>query len=218
MGNSAFHWPFLLGLSVLLLTACGQQEATPTSPSSPIATPTTAPIPTATPTPVPAPAPLRAMQVERVFPNLTFRQLTNLVQPDDGQDHIFVIEQSGRVRVFPNDQQASEAPTFLDISSRVSEANNEEGLLGLAFDPDYKNNGYLYIYYSAASPRRSVVSRFSVSQNDPNLADPDSELIIMEIPQPFGNHNGGQLAFGPDGYLYLGLGDGGSGGDPFGNG
>ena len=124
MGNSAFHWPFLLGLGVLLLTACGQQEATPASTSSPIDTPTTAPAPTVTPTPAPTPAPLRAIQVERAFPNLTCRQFTNLVQPDDGQDHIFVTEQSGRVRVFPNDQQSSEAPILLDISGRVSEANN----------------------------------------------------------------------------------------------
>jgi len=166
------------------------------------------------------------MQVERAFPNLTFQRLTNLVQPDDGHDHIFVTEQPGRVRVFPNDQKATEAPVFLDITDRVSDGHNEEGLLGLAFDPNYTSNGYFYVHYSAASPRRSVVSRFSVSQMDPNLADPDSEFVIMEISQPFGNHNGGQLAFGPGGYLYIGVGDGGfigpsiggRGGDPLGNG
>jgi glucose/arabinose dehydrogenase len=140
------------------------------------------------------------------------------VQPDDGQDHIFVTEQSGLVHVFPNDQQAANAQVFLDISDRVRVQHNEEGLLGLAFDPEYGTNGHLYVYYSAASPRRSVVSRFTVSQSDPNTADPDSELVVMEIPQPFGNHNGGQVAFGPDGYLYIGLGDGGAGGDPLGNG
>ena len=122
--------------------------------------------------------------------------------------------------MFPNNQQVLQAGTFLDITNRVSEAYNEEGLLGLAFDPDYKSNGYFYVYYSAASPRRSVLSRFSVSQSDPKLADPNSEFIIMEIAEPFGNHNGGQLEFGPDGYLYIGVGDGGppSGGDPLGNG
>ena len=165
-----------------------------------------------------APRPLRPMRVKRTFPNLTFQRLTNLVQPDDGHDHIFVTEQAGRIRVFPNDQQTTEAAIFMDISDRVSEASNEEGLLGLAFDPGYRDNGYFYVYYSAANPRRSVLSRFSVSQDDPNSADPNSESIIMEIPQPFPNHNGGQLAFGLDGYLYIGLGDGGAGGDPRGNG
>ena len=233
---------FVALVAVLLLAACAGPEPTPTptptpaptlTPTpTPMPTPTLAPTltptptptpvptptPTLTPTPVPTPSPLRAMQVERTFPNLTFQRLTNLVQPDDGQDHIFVTEQPGRVRVFPNDQQASEAQIFLDIRNRVSEVDNEEGLLGLAFDPNYKSNGYFYVYYSAANPRRSVVSRFSVSGNDPNVADPDSEFIIMEIPQPYGNHNGGQIAFGPDGYLYVGLGDGGAGGDPLGNG
>ena len=120
--------------------------------------------------------------------------------------------------MFPNDPDAAKASVFLDIRDRVSEDNNEEGLLGLDFDPEYATNGHLYVYYSAASPRRSVLSRFTVSEGNPRAADPDSELIVMEVPQPYGNHNGGQLAFGPDGYLYIGLGDGGSGGDPRGNG
>ena len=158
------------------------------------------------------------MGVKRAFPRLSFRRLTNLVQANDGTDRMFVTEQPGVVRVFPNTQEAGTARVFLDISSRISERNNEEGLLGIAFDPNYGDNGYVYLYYSASSPRRSVLSRFVVSGDDPNKADPDSEFIILEIPQPFGNHNGGQLAFGPDGYLYVGLGDGGSGGDPRGNG
>ena len=156
--------------------------------------------------------------MERVFPNLEFRRLTNLVQPDDGRGLVFVTEQAGVVRLFTDRHDASEAGVFLDIRDKVSEANNEEGLLGLAFDPDYANNGRLYVYYSAGGPRRSVVSRFTVSPGDPLRANPRSELVIMEIAQPFGNHNGGQIAFGPDGYLYVALGDGGSGGDPMGNG
>ena len=158
------------------------------------------------------------MDVERAFPNLEFRRLTNLVQPDDGRGLIFVTEQAGVVRVFPNRQDADTAEVFLDIRKAVSDANNEEGLLGLAFDPGYASNGRFYVHYSASRPRRSVVSRFSVSPDDPLRADPSSELVIMEITQPFGNHNGGQIAFGPDGYLYVALGDGGSGGDPMGNG
>jgi len=161
---------------------------------------------------------LQDIHVERAFPNLDFQRLTNMAQPDDDQNHIFITEQPGRIRVFPDNPQATEAKVFLDIRGRVSESANEEGLLGLAFDPKYSANGYFYVYYSAASPRRSMVSRFSVSQSDPAVADPGSETVILEIPQPFDNHNGGQLAFGPDGYLYIGLGDGGSGGDPLGNG
>ena len=158
------------------------------------------------------------MAVERVFPNLTFRHLTNLVQPDDGLDRIFVTEQGGRILTFSNRQQVAAPALFLDLSSRVSEAGDEEGLLGLAFDPGYRRNGYFYVYYSAAGPRRSVVSRFSARQGGQGTADPESELIIMEIPQPYSNHNGGQLAFGPEGHLYVGLGDGGGSGDPHGNG
>tara|TARA_B100000315_G_scaffold255341_1_gene298477 strand:- start:3070 stop:4143 length:1074 start_codon:yes stop_codon:yes gene_type:complete len=158
------------------------------------------------------------MGIERAFPSLTFRRLTNLVQPDGGGDRIFVSEQGGQVRVFPDRQQAAESQVFLDIGDRVRNKDNEEGLLGLAFDPRFGESGHFYVYYSASSPRRSVISRFSVSAEEPGAADADTELVIMEIPQPYGNHNGGQLAFGPDGYLYIGLGDGGKGGDPHGNG
>ena len=165
-----------------------------------------------------APQPLRAMRVERAFPGLDFIALTNLLQPDDGSDRLFVTEKAGLVRVFQNDDDISEAGVFLGIQDRVSDAGMEEGLLGLAFDPAYRDNGFFYTYYSAASPRRSVVSRFSASESDPNLANPESETVIIEILQTFGNHNGGQIAFGPDGFLYISLGDGGSGGDPLGHG
>ena len=185
------RWPVLLAVGVVWLAACGGLDVVPS---------------------------LRNMKVERAFPNLAFEQLTNLEQPDDGQDHVFVTEQAGRIRVFADDQGATEAAVFLDITDRVSQAFYEEGLLGLAFDPDYKNNGFFYVYYSASGPRRSVVSRFSVSERDPEVADPDSESVRLEIPQPHGNHNGGQLAFGPEGYLYIGVGDGGGTGDPDGNG
>ena len=116
--------------------------------------------------------------------------------------------------VFSNEQNAASASTFLDIRGQVNDRGNEEGLLGLAFDPDYTSNGYFYVYYSASSPRRSIISRFSVSPDDFNIADHNSERVILEVPQPFANHNGGQIVFGSDGYLYVGLGDGGSRGDP----
>ena len=148
------------------------------------------------------PKPFRAMRIERAFPSLDFKALTNLVQPDDGRDRLFVTEKAGLIRVFPNHDEVAEASVFLDIRDRVSEAGTEEGLLGLAFDPNFVSTGYFYMYYSAAQPRRSVVSRFSVSERTPNMADPESELVIMEVMQPFNNHNGGQLTFGPDKHLY----------------
>jgi len=154
--------------------------------------------------------------LERVFPKLDFQDLTNLAQPNDGKTHIFVTEQPGQIHVFLNNQETSDSEVFLDIRDRVSDSGNEEGLLGLAFDPKYPTNGLFYVYYSASSPRRSVLSRFSVNDSDPNTADLSSEIVILEIPQPYKNHNGGQIAFGADGYLYIGLGDGGSSGDPMG--
>lgn len=158
------------------------------------------------------------MTAARSFPNLNFRHLTGLAQPDDGRGVLYVTEQRGLIRAFPDRQDVAESSIFLDITGRVNEGGNEEGLLGLAFDPGYENNGFFYVYYSAANPRRSVVSRFSVNRDDPSKADSSSESIVLEIPQPFSNHNGGQIAFGPDGYLYIGLGDGGGGGDPMLNG
>ncbi|OGN95919.1 MAG: glucose sorbosone dehydrogenase [Chloroflexi bacterium RBG_13_51_36] len=162
------------------------------------------------------PTPSGSFQVERVFPGLSFQEMTNLVQPNDTSGLIFVTEQGGVIHTFSvnNSQQAD---IFLDITDRVNREGDEEGLLGLAFGPDYEENGYFYVYYSAADPRRSVISRFSLDQENPDVADPESEVIVMEVAQPYSNHNAGQLAFGPEGYLYIGLGDGGSGGDPLGN-
>jgi glucose/arabinose dehydrogenase len=143
--------------------------------------------------------------------------MTNLVQPDDASDLIFITEQSGVIQVFSAGRPEEGSSIFLDITDRVN-SGGEEGLLGMAFDPGYFENGHFYVYYSAANPRRSIVSRFSLDQGNPAVASPQSEVVILEVGQPFANHNGGQIAFGPDGYLYVGLGDGGSGGDPQGNG
>ena len=157
------------------------------------------------------------MGVERVFPNLSFRRMVGMAYADDGSDRLYVVLQHGVIVSFANEQNVEAADTFLDISERVSDRGNEEGLLGLAFDPGYRENGHFYVYYSAANPRRSVLSRFSV-RPDGVAGDAGSERVIMEVAQPYSNHNGGQIAFGPDGYLYVGLGDGGSRGDPRGNG
>ena len=111
----------------------------------------------------------------------------------------------------------SGSSVFLDISNQVL-FGGEQGLLGLAFHPNYSQNGYFYVDYVADNPKRTVIARFTVSSNDPNVADLSSQQVILEVNQPFRNHNGGQLAFGNDGYLYIGMGDGGSAGDPMGNG
>jgi glucose/arabinose dehydrogenase len=149
------------------------------------------------------------------FPELTFTRPLDLQHAGDGSDRIFVVEQRGVISVFENDPEVTEKETFLDIRNRVDDSANEMGLLGLAFHPDFESNGYFYVNYTSSSPvRRTLISRFQVSGSDANQADPDSELEILTFEQPRGNHNGGQIAFGPDGYLYIASGDGGGSGDP----
>jgi len=161
------------------------------------------------------------LQLEVAFPNLSFSRPVELQHAGDGTNRIFIVEQSGVIKVFQNTAAASTAKTFLNIADRVNDSGNEEGLLGLAFHPDYATNGYFFVDYTASNPRRTVISRFSVSAANPDSADVNSEFIVLEIPITLpqnNNHNGGKIAFGPDGYLYIGPGDGGSGGDPQGNG
>ena len=145
------------------------------------------------------------MGVERVFPNLSFRRMVGMAYADDGSDRLYVVLQRGVIVGFANEQSVESADTFLDISERVSDRGNEEGLLGLAFAPDFQDNGYFYVYYSAASPRRSVLSRFSV-QGDGGTADAGSERVIMEVEQPYSNHNGGRLRSGLTGICTSGWG------------
>lgn len=156
-------------------------------------------------------------RTEVAFPNLSFNRPVDLQHAGDNTNRIFVVEQEGRILVFGNDASVSESTLFLDIKGKVDDGGNEEGLLGLAFHPDYETNGFFYVNYTASNPNRTVIARFKVSP-DGNKADPASEYVILEFNQPFSNHNGGQISFGPDGYLYIGAGDGGSGGDPQGNG
>jgi glucose/arabinose dehydrogenase len=136
-----------------------------------------------------------------------------LFNAGDGSGRLFVLEQPGTIRII---KEGEVLPTpFLDIVDRVGSGGSEQGLLGLAFHPNYAENGHFYVNYTDRNGN-TVIARFSVSDN-PDQADPASEVQLLGVEQPFGNHNGGMLAFGPDGYLYLGLGDGGSAGDPFGN-
>ncbi len=159
--------------------------------------------------------------VERAFPNLVFERPIVVTHAADGSNRIFVAEQHGVIQVLPNDQDTEESQVFLDIDERCvyKDTQNEEGLLGFAFHPKYRENGEFFLYYTTASAdHTSVISRFRVSADDPNRADPNSEEELLRIPQPFWNHNGGTICFGPDGFLYIGLGDGGSANDPEGNG
>lgn len=133
-----------------------------------------------------------------------------------GDDRLFVVERSGVIKII-SDSMTVEAEPFLDISSLVYDNNNEQGLLGLAFEPDYLTSGYFYVYYTHGNPYFNRVSRFHVS-GDPDVADPASEQVLVDVADPEWNHNGGDLHFGNDGYLYIGFGDGGSGNDPWGNG
>lgn len=153
--------------------------------------------------------------VAEAFPQLNFNRPVDI--QNIGDDYFYVVEQPGVIKVFMNDPDINSADVFLDISSSVDNSDNEEGLLGLAFHPDYQQNGYFFLNYTT-SQATSRISRFSVDPGNAFQADPNSELILLEFSQPFGNHNGGQLAFGSDGYLYIAVGDGGSGGDPQGHG
>ncbi|MEL6812780.1 MAG: PQQ-dependent sugar dehydrogenase [Bacteroidota bacterium] len=128
-----------------------------------------------------------------------------------GDDRLFVVEQGGTIRILNSDGTTNATP-FIDLSSIVL-TGSERGLLGLAFHPDYATNGYFYVNYTNASGDTQV-SRFSVSSGNPDIADPASELQIIDYNQPFSNHNGGSINFGSDGFLYISSGDGGSGGDP----
>lgn len=152
------------------------------------------------------------------FPNLSFDRPLRILHPGDQTNRLFVVEQRGVISVFENDPDTEQSSPFLNLENRVNDSGNEQGLLGLAFHPDFESNGYFYVNYTAASPGRTVISRFSTSDGNPNEANPDSELILLTYEQPFSNHNGGHLEFGPDGYLYISSGDGGSGGDPQNNG
>lgn len=158
-------------------------------------------------------------ELKPAFPELRFRRPIFLAHAGDGSGRLFVVEQAGRIHVFPDRPDVKEAKLFLDLKDRVFSAfsggHNEEGMLALAFHPNYRENGYCYVYYNLAKPRRSVISRFKVSADDPDRLDPASEKVILEVPQPFGNHKGCCLLFGPDGFLYISLGDGGAAYDPF---
>ena len=163
-------------------------------------------------------APVSEIRLSPALGGMKFELPVALVFPEDSTETGYLVEQSGRILLVSDDGGSWSASEFLNIEARVNDRGREEGLLGLALDPDFDSNGYVYVNYTASGPRRTVVSRFEVLTDSPGKADHDSETIILEVIQPYSNHNGGHLLFGPDGYMYIGLGDGGSAGDPKGNG
>ena len=158
--------------------------------------------------------------IQNAFPNLSFQDPVGIHHAGDGSNRLFIVEQEGRIKVFDNNSTISNDHTFLDIRSMVDQDGGytEEGLLGLAFHPNYAENGYFYVNYTKHNPRRNVIARYLVSNDNSNSADYGSSIVILEVNQPYTNHNGGQMSFGEDGYLYISFGDGGSAGDPQGNG
>lgn len=179
---------------------------------------------------------LPQVTLKPVFPNLKggHGRPVWMSEAPDGSGRLFFVYQKGNILVVKKGSDGADAKVFLNISDRNPMVGNEDGLLSIAFHPGFATNGLFYIYYNQANkpedikrlahdypinyPFRSVISELKVSTNDPDEADLSSERVLLEVLQPFSNHKGGELCFGPDGYLYLGLGDGGLADDPFGNG
>ncbi|MHA2611049.1 MAG: PQQ-dependent sugar dehydrogenase [bacterium JZ-2024 1] len=168
-------------------------------------------------------APCKETKIPSEFPQIALKEIASgLVHPvhithaGDGSGRLFLVEQRGVIRVYSGGKILSKP--FLDIQDRVI-SGGEMGLLSVAFHPEYRKNGRFFVNYtSRAGGLHSVISEFSVRKNNPNQADPDSEKILLTFPQPYANHNGGLNLFGPDGYLYISTGDGGSANDPHNNG
>lgn len=194
---------------------------TATAPEQPTAEPTITTTPLITTTPEVTTEPVEAVGLALVAEGFT--SPVGLIDPGDGSGRLFVVDQIGVIRIISTDGQVIEAP-FLDVRDRMVALNedyDERGLLGLAFHPNYGTNGRFFVYYSAplaaGAPsdwnHTSILAEFSVSADNPNMADPASAQIVLQVNQPQTNHNAGQIAFGPDGYLYVPLGDGGGAND-----
>jgi glucose/arabinose dehydrogenase len=172
---------------------------------------------------------LPSVTLKPVFEQLTDGRPVWMSEAPDGSGRFFVVYQKGKIVIVNKGSNGGDARTFLDIEDRHPNFENEDGLMSIAFHPGFVTNHLFYVYYNQKNspdqnsqplnfPFRSVISEFKVSASNPDQADMSSERILLQVPQPFSNHKGGELAFGPEGYLYLGLGDGGAGADPFGNG
>ncbi len=214
---------FAAGLVLLGLFACAPGTATPAvstgfSPTTTLASIPSAEITTPGSTTTETASPYRdsfpdpgGFAWSQVFTGL--KQPLDIQNAGDGSGRLFVVERTGRIRILLDGLIVPEP--FLDLSAIVSAEGQEQGLLGLAFHPEYAANGTFFVNYTDPGGD-TVISQFQVSAGDPQRADPLSEVVLLRVEQPYTNHNGGGLAFGLDGWLYIGLGDGGSGGDPHG--
>jgi glucose/arabinose dehydrogenase len=204
------------GLVVLGIVGCTSPTIRPSLAASPSEAGAPGPSAVATeagsPSVLPSFAPLTAVRLEPVVSGLT--DPIGITNAGDGSGRLFVNERGGRIRIVDAEGSLSERD-FVDLSGAL-EAGGERGLLGVAFHPDFAANGRVFVHYSRRGDGATVISELTTSA-DRSTANPASERIILTHGQPFANHNGGQIAFGPDGFLYIGLGDGGSGGDPLGN-
>lgn len=155
--------------------------------------------------------PENSIDSKDIFPALKFNQPVDIKQAPGDSSRFFVVEQAGVIKVFSNAENVTSSSTFLDITSKVR-SGGERGLLGLAFHPDFKTNGYFFVNYTSGSPLKTIIARYKAT--NASQADAASETVLFTFNQPYDNHNGGSLQFGKDGYLYIATGDGGSGGDP----
>jgi glucose/arabinose dehydrogenase len=199
-------------LALLVLAGCASPTPSPGAEGSPSPSAQLSPSAAAPPSVPATVAPLSGVRLESVVGG--FADPIGVTNAGDGSGRLFVNERGGRIRVVNPDGTLRDGD-FVDLSDRV-QAGGERGLLGLAFHPDFATNGRVFVHYSRLGDGATVISELTASA-DRSTADPASARIVFTHDQPFANHNGGQLAFGPDGYFYIGLGDGGSGGDPFGN-
>ncbi len=153
------------------------------------------------------------VKIVRAFPKIKFTRPLHIMHPNDGSDRLFVIEQRGRVLWFDNQSDVENYYIALDYQKATGYVKNEEGMLGLAFHPKVKENGEVYLHYTAEGGMKNVLSRFRMNKKR-TIIVPRTEETLWTLKQPFWNHNGGDIAFGPDGYLYIASGDGGSRDDP----
>lgn len=189
------------------------QEALTTPSVTEIETPATATEPTEAPDSPTFEPTTAQIALEPLFTG--HRQPLYVTAAGDGTDRLFVVEKTGRIVVYGPDR--IDGQTFLDLSDRVRSSGYEQGLLGLAFPPNYQGSGHFFLNYTNQNGD-TVIARYSTSADDPHRGDPASEFVIINLQQPAANHNGGMIVFGPDGYLWIGTGDGGRAGDAFGHG